>query len=1125
MYLVPNTSMGASGIAQGRLGERGGGEEWLGGDCGLTARTFSVHPVTIFAMNYPLALLLAAMGTALVACQDETSQGSTGGAERLLSAAGPGGGSGLGSQANAGVPSVDRLVIDDAHRGGQADAFQLQSVSYGRIVELWGETSQGGEVRVAQEFVIGETFTGDGQSVELVTQPVLGIDRLFIHEAVDDRSGGRSRFLALAEAAALTTSPVSDAGADGSGHLSVLPRNAAFVLQFNDLVEESSLTQLGAMLKLGSPAIVNYEARLAAHDLIGGFDALTGAFHSTRIIVDFTLSAEEANRTASPFAVNPTGLPAGTGGMAPDAVLLLPTVSLAGISSPLVSSGGTHLGVSPGSVDYASATQDLIRPFRIGSRDSEYRGFLMDNDPPRLVAEAEVQITAAPQQDPLVPDTFVLPRVQFTSFGCAGPAQVGDIISQPGVIAEVIADGGAATAAGLDNLSVRLLEFPPAWTGPEQWQTDGVGVAFYQAPYDLMMDDLRIACLLGVTPSPVGGMQAPTRGVAPNALFDLRFNEPMGEVGENQMESVLISRTPIAPAGPFNSTETVVAVGTPIGMSPFTGGFLVNTEVPLAHEAGSAEVYYLTPRIGDSAVRDLAGNALMESPGPIAMSVDPSAETVTSGGVLLGFNGPNELGAGGASLSGQFSPSFNESLVRPRPVIRFQGNVDNSQPILQQQTPFPQGVRTPFTPFGARLQAVWRYCDMGFGLTDTSTINIDVEGLYWAPSNNVLNADTFSAFEIKLSHARFAPDEVIDPNSQFPQFQNSGLRPLYTTNVFLGESQEVVHPRQLGYTFSSGDLVMAPTGETLAPFPLNRVTGQQKRTFTWRDTAKRGRAGLASGGVEPLAYLEALGLPAPLQPYFRTNDIQTIGLPLLLDMATFPDPGASGFNGWVLNLAVNSSSRPFFRAFSAGGVNVQGNSVFVDPDAETSANGGFSPGSIPPGQATFGRDNSLLLGAADFVVRKSLAHTVWLNTDLAAPSLRFSQPLASTPFDQPLGVGVRVDVRGATEIAYDNSGTQATDNDTNDNAVVDYLEDANLLDLYGDFYNEVDGVALNHWTVNENPGLTFSVSASVPVDSDWRADASTIEGARYVQLRLTMESDIETGATPSVSAIGIAWVE
>ena len=66
--------------------------------------------------------------------------------------------------------------------------------------------------------------------------------------------------------------------------------------------------------------------------------------------------------------------------------------------------------------------------------------------------------------------------------------------------------------------------------------------------------------------------EAPTRGVSPDAFFDLRFNEPIGDNGENQLESVLISRTPIAPEGPFDGRDVALSVGMPIGMSPLTGG-------------------------------------------------------------------------------------------------------------------------------------------------------------------------------------------------------------------------------------------------------------------------------------------------------------------------------------------------------------------------------------------------------------------------------------------------------------------------------------------------------------------------------------------------------------------------
>ena len=1067
---------------------------------------------------FPVVVFAAAL---LPACQDQAPESGSSLAQTVTIP-----GSTAGDQAFTGQPSLHGLMIEDPHQRGQAAAFQLASVSYGRIVELWGKNRQGALVRVAHEFVIGDRYTGDGNQVTLVSQPVLGTDRLMIDEVVDGPSAARQRFLALAGAAARTVAPLNDAGVDGSGRLTSLPRNAALVLQFNDLVDSDSLVQLSAQLSAGAPSHAPLGARLVAHDLIGGIDAATGEFRSTRVIVDTTVSASEARSSQQGLDVNPFGLPAPTLGGVPHAVLRLPTVGAAGVASPIVSSGGTPLGASAGSIDYSSATLDIVRPFSVLAGSGAFNGFMMDTVAPRLVAEAEVQIPLPPVQDPVMLDVFTLPRVQFASPGCAGPAQVGDILSQPGVVAEVIEDGGPATGAGLDGVRVRLLVFPLQWTGPEQFVTDGVGVAFYQAPYDLSMDDTRVACLVGVTPVPLGGAAAPTRGIDPNARFQLRFNETIANREVSGLESVLVSRTPIAGAGPFDPRSVVLAEGQSFGMSPLSGGYLVSPEVPLAHEAGASELYYITPRTGLNGVQDLAGNSLLESPGPIAMSVDPAAAAVSSGSVLLGFEDPRELGNAGQDISGQgiLDPALN--LVRSRPVVRFQSVLDNaSSPLFAQMTSFPSGIQTPHNPLGARLQTLWRYSDMSFGLTDPSTANIDVEGLYWAPAGGSVIQDSYSAYEIKLSHSGWAADEVVDPLSLFPRFENSGLKVVYANNVLEGEAQEVVHPRQLGYSINPQDAVVTASGTTLQPFPMNRVAGQPTRTFTWRDTTKRQRAGSLNGGVESAAYTASQGLPAPSVPFYASGEVQTLGLPLLMDFSVFADAGANGQNAWALNLATNSSSRPFFRAFSSGGVDSSGTAIAVDPDAETRSNGGFNSSSSPPGEQTFGRDNSAMLGAADFVVRKSVVHTVWIEVGAASVTRQFTQPIASRPAGQSLAAAVTLNVRGASEIVYSDSGNPSDDNDGDENGIVDYLEEALTLDLYGDFYNEADMMALSHNVSDENPGLVFVSSPAVANDSDWRLDASTIAGSRFVQLRLGFESDIETGAAAAASAVGIAWID
>jgi hypothetical protein len=243
-----------------------------------------------------------------------------------------------------------------------------------------------------------------------------------------------------------------------------------------------------------------------------------------------------------------------------------------------------------------------------------------------------------------------------------------------------------------------------------------------------------------------------------------------------------------------------------------------------------------------------------------------------------------------------------------------------------------------------------------------------------------------------------------------------------------------------------------------------------------------------------------------------------------MEFRTWPDANAFGLNSFQIALAANSSSRPYFRAFSAGGVNSSGSTILVDPAQETMANGGFNPGTTPPGGQTFGRDNSVYIGATDFVVRKSVAYTYWVETGAPAPGRMFETPLAAT-IGTTVNSSVEVALRGATAIVYDNSGFYQTDNDSDNNGVVDYLESAVFLDLYGDYYNEVEtsaiGGTINHDANAMNSGLTF-LGATGLVD-EWRTDVAAVQGARYIQLRVEFQSDMATGATPEISALGLAW--
>ena len=91
------------------------------------------------------------------------------------------------------------------------------------------------------------------------------------------------------------------------------------------------------------------------------------------------------------------------------------------------------------------------------------------------------------------------------------------------------------------------------------------------------------------------------------------------------------------------------------------------------------------------------------------------------------------------------------------------------------------GVVDPLSRYGSKTQFLWRYSDVGFdllfpdtGLLDSTGLNVDVEGLNWAPFGGQVVVDSFPNFEIRLSHGAWLPDEL--PNIVLqPVFPLSGV--------------------------------------------------------------------------------------------------------------------------------------------------------------------------------------------------------------------------------------------------------------------------------------------------------------------------------------------------------------
>jgi len=1083
----------------------------------------------------------------------------------LVASCGSGGDASGGPLSPGGLDTSDvEFFFEDPHQGGRAQTMTISGAFYGRLVQvygldgLFGSTPPPVRVPMSDSFVINPALIGVGGQYLIETNPVTGQDQLIILRDVTDEAtaGGRDQFLEILAntASGLPTVRVADIGTVGV--FTMVPRNATLVLAFDDLLDPRTIDATTIRLGTGYPPINPFEVRIVPDVHYGAFADLDGfpgqEFYPTRVLIDPTVSEIEAFATSPPMPVNSTGLPFSVDSNRANVLLSFPTRRNPAAGQQLVLTNPTNhplATVNNGPVNFADPTQPVVRAFRAGGdpdfTSDPFNGFLQDTLNPRVIGSNPVTIVGAPVQ--VEGERFMIPTLQFASTLCAQTPEIGDVISQNGIFAEVIADAQMIVGDIATNVLVRLVQYPAAWSGPEEWETFGQGAAAaFESAFDPLDDAGRQTCFVRVLPRPTGYPSLPVTGTDPFATISVRFSEPMDPSSLTAFDSMTLTRTPVPMSGTISTDQFVIGR---VGQTADLREFTFQPDLPLNHVQGATESYFLALASGEFAPKDLAGNTVAEF-AQVEVQIEPTAAPQLNGGRVSRFVSIDEefpiAGSGEPLLpewGGQFLVDQGRQLIRPRPVTRQTVSLDRQKPTLQGHTPFSSGIVTPLSNFGSKMQTLWRYADCAFSINDPTNLNIDVEGPWRAPAGGSIVADAFDEFEIRLSHTRWAPDELIDPGSLFPQYPNSGLVQVFANNPLMDETQSVVHPRELGYILNPADIYVAPSGMRVMPFPLNRnVAPEELRTFTWRDTSIRTRAGNMNGGVDPSYYLLTLGLPVPTaaNKFYPPNEAQTAGLPLLLEFRTFRDDSALGINGFDINLAANSSSKPYFRAFTTGGVRQNGQPKYVDPDTETSANGGFNPGSSTPGAVTFGLDNSVYLGALDLVIRISRAHSVWSRSVISGESGfggRTYLPPTVEPRaeDQPLGTSIEVNFRGATTIAYLNPGQtpgagvfqdndRAPDNNPNDpiggQPFTDYQINGFTIDLYGDYYNEVDPPFNVHRTANSNPGLTFLAN-----DSTWKGDVTGITDAVFYQVRLTFIANIATGESPELSAFAISWTQ
>jgi len=1010
-------------------------------------------------------LLVAA---SLAACG---GSGSGGGGFAAATAASPGG----AASADAGRAFGERekpgggSFFPDPHAAGAGEALHLVEAFWGRQVDVHDAAPDGSPSAEPcfRDLVVNESFQSVPGLVTLEQHPVTQRTRLVLHA-----KRGSELFAELLAQALQGFAPLVPKFDDGRSlpPFSLVPRNACLVLRFDDLLLDDAAAEAAlaetVQLRTGYPPGVPFGARLRFDPNHGGL--ADGAFHSTRVLLDLAVSAAEAEAHPVPLPAAPTGLPASLEEReSASASVRIPTrVDLgSGQFRVLTSLGGVALDpAANGPVDLTRPTADVVRAFRSGRASDANAGFLLDLEPPRVLGTWAASVEAARAVD----DGTLVVRLAFQTICRAAPAR-GDVLLAGGAVLDVLRPG-LAGPGGRYEVRVRAsapLADPAVLLGNAQL------LASFTPE---RAERVAPACWVSFTPSLAG--RAPI--VAPEVVVGVRFSEPMELSDEYEalrlvrgLEREGVDPSRIVPA------ETLAAAGADAAQ--------VQPLLPLDHEQGASEAHHF--RLLDA--RDLAGNALADALPVVDFFVDPAAPSGRNGGIVLRFADFDEVGPDGfLDVRGQY---FNDSgILRGRPPVVTGYPVDRTNPVPGIMIPFPFGVQTPLVPLGSKMQAVWRYCDLGWNVRDETKHNLDVLGLSWAPRGGLVIADFYPQFEIRLAHSRFLPDEAINNRFLTPMYRSSGLPggpALFADNVLADplSPQTVVHPRALGYTVHPADLFAASTGTVMLPYPLNRGPGPDL-TYTWRDTAVLAEDGPNGTGI-PLGVeaSRSLGLETEPGSVASSGSVPSFGLPLLIEYRCFSSDTALGLNALDISLALNSSALPAFRAYSSGGINHLGQAVAVNPDTEDFPRGGFNPLSGPPGRPTrFSADNAFYLGQLDVVTRLSRAHTVWLDT--AAAETQFLAPQVSpAPSELPAGTAVALAFRGA--LAFGGAGSAPFD--------------ATRLDAYGD--------------------LAQGSVAFLDDDASWHASLAALDGARYVQARLTFVNHLASGASPFLSSLALAF--
>jgi len=1006
-------------------------------------------------------------------------------------------------------PSIgSRSFIVDSNQGGQASSVRVRGLYWGRLVDV--RDSSGTHQNTGM--VIGEDIQSDNINYLLDTNAITEVTTVTILYAA-----GTPQYADAFKRLDQNLASVTDKNLSPSTlpPFTLVPRNSAIVVKFDDLMDSSTIQFKTVQIVTGYPAVTPFEYR-AIPDINHGdlYDADGDGeleFHTTRAILDLTVSEVDLAQTSTPVPINNLGLPGSLNTSQANVGVRIPTHRDASIGqTTLVTnlSGKSLSFTENGSNDPNSPTDDIVRAVRSGGKTSvtsdANNGFLVDQVSPKVVGVQPVQISTPVE---VQPGEFVSAMDYAMDF-CASRPKLGDVIQQPpNIYAEVVLGSGNVVGGTVDEVHFRIVSPAGAQlsAGPAQVYSVWNPVANFG----------KSGCFVRYSGLSASSGANPGQGVPGDGQVIMRFSEPMDPTTLTAFDNMPVLRVDPAIAAPTAREFVIGAVGTSADLKEFA----FKPVIEYKHTFGSAtDRFWVSLGSGATGPTDLSGRPLSDLLPVVSFTIDPNAATANNGGMVFRFNSDDELLADGLTeWRGQTTRDLTTATIQPRPVTRRRATCDRSTPVPGAMTAFPTGLQTPLSSLGSKMQALWRYCDVGLGIVDESSINVDVEHIYWAPAGGNVVSDTFRQFEIRLSHTKVLPDESVNPLTGAPIYPNSGLFDTFDDNLLsiTNDPQEVVHDKSLGYVVDPANRKTAASGSsTVMPFPLNQgIPVAQYKYYTWRDTAllDKGAVDSAMPGAEvPRAVaITGIGIEAcPFTNFYGQNPAPSVAMPLLMEFRCYPDNGALGLNSLDVNLAVNGFARPNFRAYSTGGTNSSGQTVTINPDTELSAHGGFNPTSVPPGGATLSSDNTLYLGEMDLVTRVSRMYSVWFDSQVNSPTY-LPPVIEPRPGEQPSGTSIEIAYRAATAVLPVAGGIN---------------KDATFIDYYG---NPILCPVTPGPPPSSQCTLITCITNGNPTffrgDRTWKATITDINTAKFFQTRVTFVSNTDTSLTPTLSSLGFAF--